>query len=117
MSGPGPESGEPAALSNEAIVAHLHGCLDHLGIRSRKMFGGYGLYFGEKFFGLVNYGAAWFRTDEESRPGYVSRGMPPFQPKGRPVGPRTSARNFRVPDDVLADPDLLAAWALRAFKA
>ena len=88
-----------------------------LGVRSRAMFGGHGLYLGDKFFGLINDGRVFFRTDETSRPDYVSRGMLPFQPRHRPVGPKTVARNFQVPDDILNDPDQLTAWALRAARA
>jgi hypothetical protein len=43
--------------------------------------------------------------------------MGPFQPARRPVGPKTIARNFEVPPDVLADADMLAEWALRAARA
>ena len=88
-----------------------------LGVRARPMFGGHGLYLGDKFFGLINDGRVFFRTDETSRPDYVSRGMLPFQPRHRPVGPKTVARNFQVPDDILNDPDQLMAWALRAARA
>lgn len=88
-----------------------------MGVWSRAMFGGHGLYAGDKFFGLVNHGRVYFRTDEESRPDYVSRGMPPFQPNNRPIGPKTSAHNFEVPPEVLADPETVLAWAVRATQA
>ena len=82
------------------------------------MFGGFGLYLGDVFFGLVSTeGIIYFRTDELSRPDYVSRGMAPFQPARRPVGPKTMARNFEVPPAILADPSALTDWALRAARA
>ncbi len=81
------------------------------------MFGGHGLYLGDKLFGLISGEHVYFRTDAESRPEYVSRGMPPFQPNNRPVGPKTVARNFQVPDEVLANSELLVEWALRAARA
>ena len=106
-----------AAMTDAELRAYLLEHLGHLGLGVRPMFGGYGLYLGEKFIGVVSDGAAWFRTDEASRPAYVSRGMPALQPKYRPRGPKTVDRNFRVPDEVLADPPILAEWALRAARA
>ena len=100
------------------MVQELLLALEPIGARARAMFGGYGLYLGDKFFGLVSAeGRVFFRTDEVSRVEYVARGMPPFQPNNRPVGPKTVARNFQVPDEVLADQEMLVEWALRASKA
>lgn len=104
-------------MADDSLRDQIVDALAHTGVRSRAMFGGYGLYLGDKFFGLINDGHVFFRTDEFSRPEYVSRGMPPFQPNNRPVGPKTVARNFQVPDEVLADAELLVEWALRATEA
>jgi DNA transformation protein len=81
------------------------------------MFGGYGLYLEGRFFGLVNDGEVYFRTDDASRPAYIARGSKAFQPANRPAGPKTVPRNFQVPAGVLADADELRAWALRAAQA
>jgi DNA transformation protein len=102
------------AATPDPQVQRLIEVLGPLGVRARAMFGGYGLYFGDKFFGIVNDGRVFFRTDEDSRPEYIARGMPPFQPNNRPIGPKTVARNFQVPDEVLTDSELLVEWALRA---
>lgn len=105
------------AENSDAAVAKLVADLAPVGVRARAMFGGYGLWLGDSFFGIVNDGRVFFRTDEESRREYVARGMPPFQPNNRPAGPKTVARNFQVPDEVLAEPELLVEWALRAGRA
>lgn len=82
------------------------------------MFGGYGLYMEDAFFGLVSSeGEVYFRTDDASRPDYESRGMGPFQPNNRPVGPKTMPKNFKVPPEVLSDAPLLREWAERAARA
>jgi DNA transformation protein len=91
--------------------------LQPLPARAKAMFGGVGLYLDGRYFGLVNDGRVYFRTDDNSRAAYVDRGMPAFQPKNRPRGPRTVDRNFEVPPDVLADQDQLRAWAQRAASA
>jgi DNA transformation protein len=87
------------------------------------MFGGRGLYLEARYFGVIFDGKLYFRTDDESRDGYLSRGMSALQPKFRPRGPRTVDRNFEVPADILAEAGLLAdagllkEWALRAARA
>ena len=105
------------AMPDESALSQLLTSLAPLGVRSRAMFGGHGLYLGDRFFGLINDGRVYFRTDEESRHDYVSRGMPPFQPNNRPIGPKTVPRNFQVPEEVLADAELLIEWALQAAGA
>ena len=105
-------------MSATASRDHLVSALEPLGVRARAMFGGYGLYLGDRFFGLVSSeGRVYFRTDELSRPDYLARGMQPFQPANRTAGPKTMARNFEVPLDVLADAEVLIEWALRAARA
>lgn len=88
--------------------------LQPLPVTSRAMFGGYGLYLEGKFFAVISDGRLYFRTDDDSRPGYLERGMQPLQPEHRPRGPKTIDRNLTVPDDVLADADALREWAIRA---
>ena len=103
---------ENAALRDEVIEK-----LQPLPVTSRAMFGGYGLYLEGKFFAVISDGKLYFRTDDDSRPAYLERGMQPLQPKHRPRGPKTVDRNFTVPDDVLADAGLLREWAGRAANA
>jgi TfoX/Sxy family transcriptional regulator of competence genes len=62
----------------------------------------------------VTGGKVYFRTDAASRPDYLARGSVALQPKDRPRGPRTVDRNFLVPAEVLAEPDLLRQWAQRS---
>jgi DNA transformation protein len=104
-------------VTDREILDHVLAGLLPLGVRSRAMFGGHGLYAGHKFFGLVNDGRLYFRTDDASRPAYLARGMQPFQPNRRPIGPRTVPRNYQVPPEIISDPEALLAWAIRATQA
>ncbi|MDP9238003.1 MAG: TfoX/Sxy family protein [Chloroflexota bacterium] len=88
-----------------------------LPVSVRTMFGGYGLFLEDRFFGVISDGRVYFRTDATSRADYLGRGMTAFQPRNRRRGPKTVDRNFEVPDDVLADANLLRDWALRAASA
>jgi DNA transformation protein and related proteins len=76
----------------------------------RPMFGGYGLYRNDVFFGIVFKGRLYFRTGPRTRKEYVARGMKPFKPSAR----MTSKTYYEVPADILEDRDKARAWSLRA---
>jgi len=76
------------------------------------MFGGYGLYRGEAFFGIIHKGRLYFKTDETSRTAYRERGMKPFRPNARQM----LKTYYEVPIDVMEDAEQLAAWAAQASR-
>jgi DNA transformation protein len=82
------------------------------GVNCRAMFGGYGLYRGEAFFGIVHKGRLYFKTDETSRTAYRERGMKPFRPNRK----QTLKTYYEVPVDVVEDAGLLVAWAAQAAR-
>ena len=47
-------------------------------VRARAMFGAHGLYSGEHFFGILDEGRLFFKTDAQSQADYTARGMGPF---------------------------------------
>jgi len=85
------------------------------GLRSRRMFGGHGLYADERFFGILIEGRLYFKTDDSNRSDYESRCSGPFTyEKAR----RTiRIRYFAVPADVLEDGVELKTWAAKAVAA
>jgi DNA transformation protein len=89
------------------VLARLAG-LD--GLRSRAMFGGWGLYQGASFFGIVYRGRLFFRTTPRARPAYERHGVGPFRPSAR----QTLWDYLEVPAEVLADEEQLLAWARQA---
>lgn len=76
-------------------------------VRTRRMFGGLGVYSGELFFALADDNVLYFKADDENRPEFEARGMGPF----RPWGDERALQYYQVPGDVLEDTDLLKAWA------
>lgn len=81
------------------------------GVRAKAMFGGFGLYRGEAFFGIIHGGALYLRTDSASRIEYERRGMRPFTPSPK----QRLKAYYEVPADVLEDAETLADWACRAL--
>ena len=84
------------------------------GLRSRGMFGCYGLWAEEGvFFGIVAREGVYFRTDEETRPAYDAAGSTPFV-----YAEEALSDAYRsVPAPVLADAAALLAWAEDAVDA
>jgi DNA transformation protein and related proteins len=84
-------------------------------VRVKAMFGAHGLYQGEHFFGILDEGRLFFKTDVQSQADHVTRGMEPFtyESKGR-----TLTMNYHeVPPDILENPMELVVWAQRAIQA
>ncbi len=88
--------------------------LDQLGsledVSCRSMFGGYGLYFGEDFFGIIHDGRLYFKTDETTREKYRNRGMGPFTPSEKQV----LKSYYEVPVEIVEDDEELVSWAREA---
>jgi DNA transformation protein len=82
------------------------------GLGCRAMFGGYGLYCGATFFGIVFDGRLYLKTDSTTEPEYLRRGMKPFRPSDRQV----LKTYYEVPADVLEDCAHLAEWAESAVR-
>jgi DNA transformation protein len=80
-------------------------------VRSRPMFGGLGLYSGDRFFGVVDDDLVYFKVDDETRPRYRKRGMHAFDPMGSPMN-----GYWQVPPDVIEDADELATWVREALE-
>jgi len=82
------------------------------GLDCRGMFGGFGLYAGEKFFGIIFQGRLFFKTSEVTREAYRARGMKHFQPNAK----QQLTSYYEVPADVIEDATELIAWAREAVK-
>lgn len=89
--------------------------LDQLGqipqLMCKAMFGGHGLYQGEAFFGILNKGRLYLKTNATTQAAYRSHGMQPFRPNGRQV----LRHYYEVPVDILEDAEQLRAWAEQAI--
>ena len=81
-------------------------------VRARAMFGGVGIYAGERFFALIADDTLYFKVDESNRADFETRGMGRFRPYGESG---ESMRYYQVPDDVLEDPEALRPWVEKAI--
>ena len=81
------------------------------GIACRAMFGGFGLYRGTVFFGILHRGRLFLKTDAESRAAFEARGMECFRPSAR----QRLTQYMEVPPDIIDSADELREWTLQSI--
>ena len=79
-------------------------------ITCRAMFGGFGLYHHDVFFGILHKGRLYFKTNDQTRPAYEEYGMKPFRPSDK----QTLRNYFEAPPDILENEAELIVWARQA---
>lgn len=78
----------------------------------RPMFGGYGLYKNQKFFGIIHKSRLYFKVSDATRPAYIEAGMQSFNPFKK----TTLKSFFEVPADVAESPPTMTEWARMAVE-
>jgi len=79
-------------------------------VEARRMFGGYGLYRDETFFGILHKGRLYFKIDETTVKEYRKRKMKPFRPNAKQM----LKSYYQVPVEIIEDVERLADWAKQA---
>ena len=79
-------------------------------VTCRAMFGGFGLYCRDVFFGILHKGRLYFKTNDQTRPAYEEYGMKPFRPSDK----QTLKNYYEVPLEILEEDDALVRWAREA---
>jgi DNA transformation protein len=82
-------------------------------IRIKAMFGGFGLYSGEIFFGLIADERVYLKVDDTTRADFEAEGKTHFTFKLK-SGDIGAMSYFEIPDRLYDDPDELAVWARKA---
>jgi len=94
-------------------------CLELLGplgaARSRRMFGGHGLYVDDLFVALIAFDRLYLKVDAQTRPRFEAAGCEPFvyDAKGQSV----TLGYFTAPDEAIESPALMQPWARLALEA
>jgi DNA transformation protein len=98
-----------SSSSFEAFVLDQLADIDD--VRSKKMFGGIGLYSRDVFFGIIARDTLYLKVDSSTRATYVATGSQPFKPYPDRSG---TMQYYAVPVDVLESAPELARWAREA---
>jgi len=80
------------------------------GLTHRAMFGGYGLYQRDIFFGIIHKGRLYFKVTPKTVSLYTAQGMNPFQPNAK----QTLKSFYEVPVGVIENSEHLTEWAKQA---
>lgn len=84
-------------------------------VRSRRMFGGYGLYVGDVFVAILVNDALYLKTDERSRPRFQAAGGRPFTYTR--LGKQQGLAFWTVPAEAMDSPALMRPWVTLAVDA
>jgi DNA transformation protein and related proteins len=84
-------------------------------IRSRRMFGGHGVYADEMFFAIVVDDVLYLKGDEISASHFTERGLERFEYVKD--GKAMTMAYYQAPAEVLEDPDEALRWGRYAVDA
>jgi len=84
-------------------------------VRTRRMFGGQGIYAGELMFALEAGGELYLKADDSTVPAFEAAGSSPFTYE---KDGRTAQMSYwRLPDGAMDDPDEAARWGCLVVEA
>jgi len=82
----------------------------------RRMFGGAGVFVGDRMIALVSREVIYLKADAETIPAFEQEGLAPFSYATR-NGEQKLTSYWRMPDRLYDDPEELARWARAAHEA
>jgi len=104
------------SVASSEFITYLLEQLSPLGdVRARSMFGGFGIYRGERMFALVAEDALYIKVDDVNRREFEARGLLPFRYEMR--GKRGTLSYWQAPPDALDDREMLCEWARKGCEA
>jgi DNA transformation protein len=98
------------------FLEYLLEMLQPLGaVRAKSMFGGWGLYAGERFFAIIADETLYFKVDDLNCADFEAHGLKPF--RYEMSDKVATMRYYPPPPAALDDRDLLCAWAQKGVEA
>ncbi len=98
------------------FIKFLHEVFSDFGsIKSRKMFGGYGIYHDGLMFGLVADDALYLKVDETTKQQFIDNDLNPFEYEKGSKKVRMSY--YLAPEEIYDNPDEAVYWARLAYQA
>ena len=96
---------------SEALAEHVAELLAGVGaVRTKRVFGGAGVYLDDVMFGLIADEALWLKADDETQPAWREAGSEPFSFAYKD-GRREITSYWRLPAAAADDPEEAARWA------
>ncbi len=85
-------------------------------IKLRRFFGGEGIVVDDVMIGMVFSDIIYFKTDDETRKGFLAEKSKPFSFLKRSTGETIVTTWFALPDRLYDDPEELVQWARAALE-
>ncbi|MBT5708161.1 MAG: TfoX/Sxy family protein [Verrucomicrobia bacterium] len=96
------------------FVSYILELLSDLGaVRSRAMFGGYGLYLEDQMFGILADDVVYFKVDDANRGTFEDAGLEPFRLESK----NATMSYYTVPDAAMDDAKIMCEWARFGVEA
>jgi len=103
-------------LMSSDFIDYINELLAPLGhVRSKRMFGGTGIYINDLFCALVIDEILYFKGDEQNEAEFRAAGCAPFTYEK--IGSTVSIRYYRAPEEALDNPMEMAQWARLGMAA
>jgi len=100
------------------FIKYLLDMLSDLGdVRSRAMFGGYGIYHDDIMIGLIADSVFYLKVDDGNRAAFEAAGSKPFTYRRKGQTKAVAMSYWEVPVDVLERREALCEWAGDAHAA
>jgi len=102
-------------LKNE-LLEHCLELLAPLGpLRSRRMFGGHGIYVDDVFIAILAFEQLYLKADAQTREQFIAAGCAPFQYERE--GQVATLGYFVAPEEAMESPAMMAPWGRLALAA
>lgn len=103
-------------MAHEELARHCAELLQPLGrVRTRRMFGGHGIYVDDVFVAIIAFDRLFLKTDAQTRAAFEAAGGEPFVYDG--AERKVSLAYWTVPADAMESPALMQPWARLAMDA
>lgn len=103
--------------NDTGFITHCQELLGALGpVRTRRMFGGHGLYLDGHFIAIAAANVLYLKADEQTRARFEAAGCQPFG-FDTADGRRTVLSYWQAPEEAMESPPLMQPWARLALGA
>jgi DNA transformation protein len=104
----------PVTNEEKEFVSYIVDLMQIIGpVRSRPMFGGFGIFLNNLMFGLVVNGVLYLKVDRITRPAFEARDLEAFSylKNNKPV----AIAYYQAPEEALENSEDMALWAKQAY--
>lgn len=89
--------------------------IDILGVSSRAMFGGWGIYKDSQIFAIIANGKLYFKVGPGNQSDYIQHNSQPFV-YHMPNGKKTTMSYWELPEEIAESRDQLREWIDTSLK-